>query len=127
MGGYLTDRIGPARTLSIVCIALTAIMPLFSIIPWSPVLFAILVGIWSAFGWSFMAAQQTRLTAIAPKVLSLALALNAAMIYLGIAIGSTLAAIVLRSFGLEGLGIAGGLMGFVALIHLRISLHLSKT
>jgi predicted MFS family arabinose efflux permease len=126
IGGFLTDRAGPVRTLFAVCIAQAAIMPFFSIIPWSPVLFAILVGVWSAFGWSFMAPQQTRLAGLAPSAVSLALALNAAMIYLGIAMGSALAAVIIRSLGLQGLGIAGGLMAVVALLHLRLSLKLSK-
>jgi MFS transporter, DHA1 family, inner membrane transport protein len=126
MGGYLTDRIGPGRTLVAVCLAQAAIMPFLSIHPWSPVPFAVLVGLWSAFGWSFMAPQQTRLTAIAPETVSLALALNAAMIYLGIAIGSALAALVIRTHGLGGLGIAGGLMALLALVHLWLSFRLSS-
>jgi MFS transporter, DHA1 family, inner membrane transport protein len=125
LGGYMTDRIGPARTLAVVCLAQALVMPLFSIIPWSPLFFAIIVGVWSAFGWAFMAPQQSRLTQMAPRLQSLALALNAAMIYLGIAIGSALAAGVLGRFGLQGLGIAGGLVGLVALLHLWLSQRIS--
>lgn len=62
---------------------------------------------------------------MAPRLQSLALALNAAMIYLGIAIGSALGAGVLGHFGLQGLGIAGGLVGLVALLHLWLSQRVS--
>ena len=72
---------------------------MFSVIPWSPVLFAILVGVWSSFGWAFMAPQQSRLVAIAPAVQALALALNAAMIYVGIAIGSGIGSTIAEMAG----------------------------
>ena len=43
------------------------------------------------------------------------------MIYAGIAIGSAIAAVILGRFGLEGLGIAAGLMALLALLHLGVS------
>ena len=120
MGGQLTDRIGPKNTLIIICIAQMLLMPLFAM-PWSPVMFAVIVGLWSAFGWSFMAPQQSRLVAIAPKAQALALALNAAMIYVGIAIGSGIAGRLLAWQGLPVLGIAAGVAAAVALLHLLAS------
>ena len=120
-GGFLTDRIGPNRTLYIVCTAQAVVMPLFSVVPWSPVMFAILVGIWSSFGWSFMAPQQSRLVAIAPKAQPLVLALNAAMIYVGIAVGSALSALVLDWRGIAGLGVAGGGLALAAALYLWLS------
>ena len=41
-GGFLTDRIGGRRTLVIICIAQAVIMPFLSVIPWTPVVFAVL-------------------------------------------------------------------------------------
>ena len=121
LGGYLSDRLGPMRTLVIVCAAHILLLPLFSVMPWHPVLLAAIVFAWSSFAWCFMAPQQSRLAAIAPDTVALALALNAAMIYAGIAIGSAIGAVILGGFGLAGLGIAAGAMGALALIHLWIS------
>ncbi len=121
MGGFLTDRIGPRQTLIIICVAQMLLMPLFSVYPWNPVLFAIIVAVWSSFGWSFMAPQQSRLVAIAPEAQALALALNAAMIYVGIAIGSGIGSTLLGWQGLSILGIAGGTGAAVALLHLLAS------
>ena len=118
IGGFLSDRIGPKRTLVIICAAHMLLMPLFSVIPWSPVGLALLVFVWSSFGWAFMAPQQSRLVVIAPQVQALAIALNAAMIYVGIAIGSGIAGRLLDWYGLAALGIAGGVMAAVALPHL---------
>ncbi len=126
IGGFLSDRIGPQRTLIIICIAHMALMPLFSVIPWSPVGLALLIFIWSCFGWVFMAPQQSRLVVIAPQVQSLALALNAAMIYVGIAIGSGIGSGLLGWQGLSVLGIAGGVGAAVALLHLLASSQPAK-
>lgn len=120
-GGHLTDRIGSVKTLAILCIGQAALMPLFSIIPWSPLPFAALVGLWSSFGWSFMAPQQARLVGLAPQAQALVLALNAAMLYVGIAIGSGLSSVILGWGGLEALGVAGGLGALLALAHLYAS------
>ncbi len=121
VGGFLTDRIGGRNTLIILCAAQIAIMPVFSIIPLQPWVFAILVGTWSAFAWSFMAPQQARLVLVAPQAISLVLALNAAMIYVGIALGSALASRILGWQGLAALGIAGGLGAVLALAHVLAS------
>jgi predicted MFS family arabinose efflux permease len=121
LGGYLSDHVGALRTLVAVCVAHVVMLPLFSIMPWHPVILAGIVFLWSSFAWCFMPPQQSRLAAIAPSMVALALALNAAMIYAGIAAGSALAAMILDAFGLEGLGIAAGLMALLALLHLWVS------
>jgi DHA1 family inner membrane transport protein len=121
VGGFLTDRIGPKRTLIVTTTAHIVLMPLFSILPMNPVLFAALVAIWSMFGWAFMAPQQSRLVVIAPSAQALALALNAAMIYVGIASGSGIGGRLLGWHGLAALGIAGGAGAVIALVHLLAS------
>ena len=121
VGGHLSDRIGPRKTLLLVCVAQILMMPLFSIVPWGPVPFAVIVAVWSVIGWSFMAPQQSRLVAIASDSQSLALALNAAMIYVGIAIGSAVGSALLDGYGLQALGVAGGSAAVLALLHLLLS------
>lgn len=127
VGGVLTDKIGGHNTLKIICAANIVVMPFFSIIPlgWLP--FAALVAVWSSFSWSFMAPQQARLVQVAPDAIALVLALNAAMIYVGITIGSAASAQVLDSFGLSALGIAGGLAAVLALAHLLASARPSRS
>jgi DHA1 family inner membrane transport protein len=125
VGGRLSDKIGSFKTLAMLCVAQALTMPLFSISPWGAVPFAFLVGVWSSFGWSFMAPQQTRLVAIAPQSQALVLALNAAAIYVGIAIGSAIASGVLAHWGLMALGVAGGTGAALALLHLFASYRLS--
>lgn len=118
MGGYLSDRAGPRRTLLLVCAVQILALPLFSVMPWHPLLLGGLVLLWSSFAWCFMPAQQSRLVSIAPQASALALALNAAMIYAGIAIGSAISGRLLAWQGLGILGLAAGAAAAVALLHL---------
>lgn len=126
VGGYLSDRFGPLKTLVLVCLAHMVMLPLFAVMPWNPWLLAGIVMLWSSFAWCFMPPQQSRLVAIAPAAPALALALNAAMIYGGIAIGSAIGARLLDWRGLSVLGVAAGLSAAVALVHLLVSDWLAR-
>jgi MFS transporter, DHA1 family, inner membrane transport protein len=121
MGGRLSDRIGGRKTLVIICIAQAVLMPAFSIIPWGQLPFAILIVTWSIFSWSLVTPQQSRLTLIAPQAISIVLALNGAMNYIGIAIGSAIGSYLLAWKGLASLGISGGTLVLMALAHLLAS------
>lgn len=125
-GGYLSDRIGARRTLVLVCVAHMVMLPLFSIMPWNPWLLAFFVTVWSGFAWCFMSPQQARLVTITPAAPSLALGLNAAMVYAGIAIGSAIGSRLLDWKGLSALGIAAGIGAALALVHLIVSDRLAR-
>ena len=126
IGGYLSDRLGPLKTLVLVCLAHMVMLPLFAVMPWNPWLLAGIVLLWSSFAWCFMPPQQSRLVTIAPSAPALALALNAAMIYAGIAIGSATGSRLLDWKGLSILGIAAGISAAVALAHLLLSDRLAR-
>ena len=118
LGGILSDKLGPFRTLVMVCAAHILLLPVFSLTPLHPLVLAVLVFVWSNFAWCFVAPQQARLVTIAPQSAALSLALNAAMIYLGIAIGSAVGGELVAWAGLGGLGLAASAVAVVALIHL---------
>ncbi len=125
MGGRMADRIGTVRTLTILAAAQVVLMPLFSLLPMpEPVVLALLV-VWPLFGWSFVAAQQARLITLAPQAASVVLALNAAAIYVGAAIGSVIGGSVLSGYGLDALGIGGGVVGIVAVANILLSRKVS--
>lgn len=121
LGGRLTDRFGPYRTLVFACTASIVLLPMFSLLPFADPLLLLLTFVWSTCGWSFMVAQQTRLVAQTPDRQSVVLALNAAAIYVGAALGSGLGAGVIAVGGLSALGIGAGLASLLALLHLRAS------
>ncbi|WP_411889327.1 MFS transporter [Yoonia sp. SDW83-1] len=121
LGGRMTDRIGPFRTLICLSIIQFVTMPLLSLLPLPDVWVFVICGLWSVFGWSFMAAQQVRIISIAPESAAIVLALNAAAIYIGAAIGSAIGSAVISGYGVTGLGVAGGFVALLAVIHISVS------
>ncbi|MEO1551486.1 MAG: MFS transporter, partial [Pseudomonadota bacterium] len=78
------------------------------------VLFAFIT-LWATIGWSFNAAQQSRLIGHAPERTSVLLSLNAAGIYVGSAIGGAVGGLVLAYGTVWGLGAAGAVFAALAL------------
>lgn len=125
MGGYLSDRLGWRITLSALCVTQMCVMPMFSLLPVSAPALFVLVFLWALGSWSFMAAQQTRLIGLAGHRAPVVLALNAAAIYVGAAIGSAFGGAMIAGYGLISLGLAAGAAAIVALLHLTLSARLS--
>ncbi len=118
-GGAISDRIGPSRTLGVLALAQMVIMPVFSLLPLPDAAVLALLVLWALFAFSFMAAQQVRLISLAPAQAPVFLALNAAAIYVGAAIGSAIGGIAITVVGLVLLGITGGAIALLAFVVLR--------
>ncbi|MEL6646079.1 MAG: MFS transporter [Pseudomonadota bacterium] len=121
LGGLLADRLGPARTLATLSAAQIVLMPFFSFLPDGFTAIAILTFIWSVSGWSFAASQQVRLVRVAGPLAPVALALNAAAIFIGISAGAALGGVIADTLGLGALGIAGGVAAIWTFAHLILS------
>lgn len=124
LGGIMADRIGWKITLSLLCLCQMAIMPFYSFLPFEPGAVVVLFLVWSICGWSFMAGQQMRLITLAGARAPVVLAMNAAAIYVGAAIGSAVGAGVITRYGVDALGIAGGIAASFALANLLLSIKL---
>jgi predicted MFS family arabinose efflux permease len=110
VGGWLTDRIGPDRTLIVLGCAQAVTISAITVFSWPGwALFAV-VGAWSVACWAFMVPQQARLANLAPPLTPVLFALNAAAIYLGGSIGSISGGAVLRQSGYVALGPAGAVL-----------------
>lgn len=114
LGGWMTDRIGAVRTLLVLCAAQAVAMPLLTLAPMPVLAAAAVVAAWSVFAWSFMVAQQARLVALAPPLVPVLFALNAAAIYVGASVGSLAGGQVLSAAGVGALGPAGALLAVAA-------------
>jgi predicted MFS family arabinose efflux permease len=124
LGGIMADRIGWRATLTILCLCQMVIMPFYSYLPFPPVAVVLLFLAWSICGWSFMAGQQMRLIGIAGPRAPVVLAVNAASIYVGAAVGSAVGAAVMTRYGVDALGIGGGVAAGFALLNLLLSIKL---
>ncbi|MEP2681259.1 MULTISPECIES: MFS transporter [Rhodobacterales] len=121
LGGFMADRLGWYKTLIILCCAQMIIMPLYSHLPVGvPAFFALSV-IWAMAGWSFMAGQQMRLIGLAGPKAPVVLALTAACIYIGAAIGSAIGSFVISTWSIDALGYAAAFCMIFALLNLVIS------
>lgn len=96
MGGYITDRLSPDRTINIVIsgsmlmltgIAILSNVPHFTGIV---VLAAAFMALYGMFTWAFMPAQQSRLVRLGGSSAGIVISLNASAIYLGSASGAFL-------------------------------------
>lgn len=124
LGGILADRFGWRITLAGLSVAQMIIMPLFSLLPVSTLALICFSFSWSLTGWAFMAGQQSRLISLAGPQAPVVLALNAAAIYIGAALGSALGALIIAGFGIIYVGLAAGLVAGFALLHLVLSTRL---
>ena len=125
MGGFLSDRFGWRITLTGLCLTQMCVMPMFSLLPLTVPQLFILIFLWAMGSWSFMAAQQVRLINLAGHRAPVVLALNAAAIYVGAAIGSALGGMMITGFGLLSLGLTAGIGAAFALAHLTLSARLN--
>ena len=131
-GGRLTDRVGPARTLTGLALAQLVVMPALTLLPLGPgaggvAAVAVLLLAWSASSWSFMVPQQARLAALDPERAPVLFALNAAAIYLGAALGAAAGAAVLAGTGGTALlGPVGALVAAAGLASLPLASRLRR-
>jgi predicted MFS family arabinose efflux permease len=121
VGGALSDKIGPTRTLGMAAAAQIVLLPVFSFLPANDIAFFAFSVVWAICGWSFMSAQQVRLISFDAPNAPVFLALNAAAIYVGAALGSALGGWAISSFGLNSLGWIGGMTACGALVVLILS------
>lgn len=124
LGGWISDRIGPARALIVITIGLILTFPLFSLLPVPNPALVVLTFVWGIIGWAFMAPQQSRLVALDPASQNVTLSLNASAIYVGAAIGSAGGGIIVERLGFSALGWASGLATIAVLGHVILSMWL---
>ena len=121
LGGRLTDAIGPYRTLMLGCFATILFLPMYSLLPVPDIVLMGFTFLMSVLGWTFIVAQQTRLVEQTPERQNVVLALNAAAIYMGVALGSSLGGSIIDWVGINRLGIGAGICGVVTALHLVLS------
>jgi DHA1 family inner membrane transport protein len=124
LGGFLTDRVGAVKALAVATAGPPPFMAALTGMAWDPWLGAALLFGWSAVGWAVAVPQQTRLVSLDPARTQVLLALNAASIYLGAAIGSSVGGFAKSVGGIPALGVAGVAFGLLALAHLALTVRL---
>lgn len=127
LAGGAADRVGPARVITGVLVGLVVIFALLSLagmfLPagvgrWIVVP---LVVAWGLVGFSFPAAQQARIAALAPSLAPITLSLNASAIYIGVSVGAVLGGLVVAHGSVPELGWMAALCEVAALTLLKLT------
>jgi MFS transporter, DHA1 family, inner membrane transport protein len=121
LGGFMTDRFGPQKTLLVLCAVQLILMPMITVVPFTLYLMAGMIAVWSIFAWSFNVPQQIRLANLDGPRTPVLLALNAAAIYLGGSLGSLVGGQVLLRANMDWLGPVGAAFAVLAMITLLLA------
>ncbi|MFC4456346.1 MFS transporter [Deinococcus sonorensis] len=97
--GPLSRRLQPLGVLQLSLAASLLVAAALLFVPHVPVLGLLAFFIWSIFGNMFQAPQQARLIGLLPERRGLMLALNAAVLYFGIGLGSWAGSLLLPTLG----------------------------
>ena len=126
IGGYSADRLGPSRTLIVLCVAQMVLLPTVAAAPIGAVAMGVMVVIWSLSGWSYMTPQQSRIVATAPDRAPALLSLNASAILLGVALGSAIGGQALAHGGWFMVAATSAVIALCGIAHLVVSDRLIK-
>jgi DHA1 family inner membrane transport protein len=127
LGGRVTDRLGPDRTLLVIAGLNVVLLLAVPTLPWTFLTGALLLFAWAVNGWAVMVPQQARLVGLAPGESQILLALNASGIYIGGAVGSVIGAATLaQTGGYWWTGPVGALAGLLSLAHLLAAFRLTR-
>lgn len=121
LGGHGADRRGATPTITIGLILMVTVL---STLSWSaPHLATVMlsVAVWGVAVWMLNPPQQHRLLAYAPEIPGAILGLNGSAIYLGMGIGASVGAEIMKASDFHVLGWVGGAFELMALLALAVS------
>ncbi|PYC68047.1 MFS transporter [Streptomyces tateyamensis] len=119
-GARLSARLGGDRTVALTLFGMAAAFAALLVSPTGLLPAVLLLAVWAFFSQLYQAPQQARLIVLVPEQRGLLLALNASMLYVGISVGSLLAAALLPRLGAVALaGVALAALLPAGLAHLR--------
>ncbi|GAF20772.1 major facilitator family transporter [Bacillus sp. JCM 19047] len=125
IGGLLSDRFGPQKTIigviSLFTVAIFSIPLTTAFMP----LFIVVMMVWSLLSWAITPAMQSYLIASAPETSDIQQSLNNSALHFGIAFGSMSGGLVIERSTVEMNAIVGSLFALLALIVIGFSMKKS--
>ncbi|WP_413375426.1 MFS transporter [Alkalihalobacillus sp. 1P02AB] len=126
VGGMLSDRFGPQKTIIgiiiVFAISLFTIPYTTSVFP----LFLLVMMAWSMLSWAITPAIQSYLIASAPETSDIQQSLNNSALHFGIAFGSMMGGVVIERATVEMNATVGGALVLVSLLIISITMKTKK-
>ncbi|SDQ80904.1 MFS transporter [Virgibacillus salinus] len=123
VGGTLSDKLGPERTIMLTIILFTLVI--FSI-PYTtfalPAFLTILV-IWGLLSWTLAPATQSYLIGLSPESSDIQQSLNNSALHLGIAFGSLIGGLVIERASIEQNATVGGFFALLSIGAALVSMY----
>lgn len=123
IGGMLSDRFGPKKTIvgviSVFAVSIFAIPFTTSVMP----LFIGVMMVWSMLSWAITPAMQSYLIASAPESSDIQQSLNNSALHFGIAFGSMIGGVVIERAYVEMNATVGGVFALLALAVVLLSMR----
>ncbi|WYP26364.1 MFS transporter [Alkalihalobacillus sp. FSL W8-0930] len=115
IGGWLTDRLGPEKTVIFFTILFFIVLVTMPLTSHSVILFAVSLVVWGMLSWSIAPAQQGYLIKTAPSTSDIQQSINTSALQFGIAIGSGVGGLVVNGFSIEAAPIAGSVLVLISI------------
>ncbi|KHE73090.1 MFS transporter [Halobacillus sp. BBL2006] len=126
-GGFLSDKLGSEKSiLGIISVFALAIF-VIPYVTFSLHVFLFVMMIWSALSWAITPAQQNYLITSAPETADIQQSLNNSALHLGIALGSTIGAMVIEQSSVMHNATVGGFFVLIALATAFFSISRGQT
>jgi predicted MFS family arabinose efflux permease len=129
-GGKMADNMGPTKALTIIFLALAAILLVFNLTAVNKIAAVATILVWGAFAFGNVPGLQVYVVKLAdkyaPDAVDVASGLNIAAFNIGIALGSWGGGLVVEQTGLMHTPWVGAVVVFVALLLTRLSARLDR-
>ncbi|MDZ4407634.1 MFS transporter [Bacillus cereus] len=126
IGGLLSDRIGPKKTITTVISLFAVSIFILPFTTFNTPLFLIVMIIWSMMSWALQPAIQSYLIVSAPDTSDIQQSLNNSAAHVGMALGASIGGIVIERLGVEMNAVIGGILVVVALFVALASMQKKK-
>ncbi len=121
LGGYLADRIGVTKTVTIALIAQIVFLVLTTLLVDLGLPGIVAIMMWEISCWTFGPIQNLNLVSLAPKVSTIVLSLNSTFVQIGIAIGSAVGGVLISEWGVRAIPWFSAAAAIVAYMFLNIN------